>query len=262
MKNPAGLPQQPEAPSHQSSLDLGSSRVWLLTLIIAAAIFCFSIVIIVFEHELRAAKFWILILSTLLGVGVVWGGLLYYLKLGLRLAVQTLLVLMIVVAAMFSFIYGDVVREQAGSSYLAVFTISFIGAATVILPAPAALTTISFAGALDSPFLVGLVAAFGQVAGESISYYVGSTGKQLIRHGPRYEGMRRALEQKSKLAGGAIFIFAAVPNPFFDAVGILAGALRYSFWRFLLLAFIGNAFKYILIFAVIGVRILDAIPRL
>lgn len=262
MKKPVDLAQHPETTAEHTPLDLESSRFWLLTLSIAATIFCFSIVIIVFEHELRAANFWILILSTLVGVGVLWGGLLRYMKLGLRLAAQTLLVPTIVVAAMFSFIYGDVVGAHIGSSYLAVFTISVIGAATVILPAPAALTTISFADALDSPFLVGLIAAFGQVVGESVSYYVGSTGKQLIRHGPRYKGMRQALEQKSKLAGGAIFMFAAVPNPFFDAVGILAGALRYSFWRFFLLAFLGNAFKYILIFAVIGVRILDAIPRL
>ena len=254
--------QESKPSSGRSTIDLGSSRVWLLTLGLVTAIFTFSIVIIFFEHELRAANFWILAAGTALGVGAVWGGLLHYWRMEPRLAIQTLLVLLIIVAAMFSFIYGDIVREQTGRSYLAVFIISFIGAATVILPAPAALTTISFAGALDSPVLVGLVAALGQVAGESVSYYIGFTGKQLIRHGPRYERMRRALQEKSKLAGGAILIFAAVPNPFFDAVGILAGALRYSFWRFLLLAYIGNAFKYILVFAVIGVRILDAIPRL
>ncbi len=242
-------------------LDFGSSRMWLISLGLVAAVLTFSIVIIFFEHELRAANIWILVASTIISVSVVWGTLLYYWRMGPRLAVQTLLILLIVIAAMFSFVYGDVVREQTGRSYLAVFVISFIGAATVILPAPSALTTISFAGALDAPILVGLVAALGQVVGESVSYYVGATGKQLFRTGPAYERMQRALHEKSKLAGAAILIFAAVPNPFFDAVGILAGALRYSFWRFLLLAYLGNAFKYILLFAVIGVRLLDAVPR-
>ena len=252
----------PEPAPGGSLLDFGSSRMWLVSLALVAAVFTFSIVIIFLEHELRAANIWILLAGTILAVAVVWGALLYYWSMGPRLAIQTLVILLIVVAAMYSFVYGDLVREQTGRSYLAVFVISLIGAATVILPAPAALTTISFAGALDAPILVGLVAALGQVVGESVSYYIGATGKQLIRPGPAYERMQRALDEKSKLAGAAILVFAAVPNPFFDAVGILAGALRYSFWRFLLLAYLGNAFKYILVFAVIGVRILDAIPRL
>ena len=262
MRDGAGELRESDPAPRGATLDLDDSRIWLVSLGLVATIFTFSIVIIFFEHELRAANFWLLVAATALGVALLWGTLLYYWKMGPRLAVQTLLALLIIVAAMFSFVYGDVVREQTGSSYLAVLLISFIGAATVILPAPAALTTVSFAGALDAPLLVGLIAALGQVAGETISYYIGATGKQLIRRGSAYERMRRALRERSKLAGAAILIFAAVPNPLFDAVGILAGALRYSFWRFLLLAYLGNAFKYILVFAVIGVRILDAIPRL
>ena len=246
----------------RAPLELSGSRIWLVALSLAAAIFTFSVVIVVFEHELRAANFGILLASTIAGTLALWVGLTHQFQMGRRLALQSLLVLMIVVAAMFSFIFTDIVQEQSGRSYLAVLIISFIGAATVILPAPAALTTISFAGALDQPILVGLVAALGQVAGETVSYYIGSTGKQLIHRGSAYARTRRVLEERSKLAGAAIFVFAAVPNPAFDAVGILAGALRYSFWRFLLLAYLGNAFKYIIVFAVIGVRILDAIPRL
>ncbi len=246
----------------RAPLELSGSRIWLVALSLAAAIFTFSVVIVVFEHELRAANFGILLASTIAGTLALWVGLIRQFQMGRRLALQSLLVLMIIVAAMFSFIFTDIVQEQSGRSYLAVLIISFIGAATVILPAPAALTTISFAGALDQPILVGLIAALGQVAGETVSYYIGSTGKQLIHRGSAYARTRRVLEERSKLAGAAIFVFAAVPNPAFDAVGILAGALRYSFWRFLLLAYLGNAFKYIIVFAVIGVRILDAIPRL
>lgn len=262
MTGPAPAVEETKDPGRRAPLDLGGASIWLVALGLMGVMVTFSIVIVVLEHELRAANFWMLLASTVVGAVVLWIGLIRRFRMGTRLALQTLLALLIVVAAMFSFVYGDIVREQSGRSYLAVLIISFIGAATVTLPAPAALTTISLAGALDAPILVGLVAALGQVAGETLSYYIGSTGKQLIQRGSRYERTRRMLEERSKLAGAAIFILAAVPNPAFDAVGILAGALRYSFWRFLLLAYLGNAFKYILVFAVIGVRILDAIPRL
>ena len=262
MTDSAHNSEEAEDSGTRAPLELSGSRIWLVALSLVAAIFTFSVVIVVFEHELRAANFGILLASTIAGTLALWVGLIRQFQMGRRLALQSLLVLMIVVAAMFSFIFTDIVQEQSGRSYLAVLIISFIGAATVILPAPAALTTISFAGALDQPILVGLVAALGQVAGETVSYYIGSTGKQLIHRGSAYARTRRVLEERSKLAGAAIFVFAAVPNPAFDAVGILAGALRYSFWRFLLLAYLGNAFKYIIVFAVIGVRILDAIPRL
>ena len=262
MTDSAHNSEEAEDSGTRAPLELSGSRIWLVALSLAAAIFTFSVGIVVFEHERRAANFGIQRASTIAGTLALWVGLIRQFQMGRRLALQSLLVLMIVVAAMFSFIFTDIVQEQSGRSYLAVLIISFIGAATVILPAPAALTTISFAGALDQPILVGLVAALGQVAGETVSYYIGSTGKQLIHRGSAYARTRRVLEERSKLAGAAIFVFAAVPNPAFDAVGILAGALRYSFWRFLLLAYLGNAFKYIIVFAVIGVRILDAIPRL
>ena len=45
--------------------------------------------------------------------------------------------------------------------------------------------------------------------------------------------------------GLVLFILSVVPNPFFDAAGIAAGALRYPVWRFLGLVWMGKTLKYL-----------------
>ena len=44
---------------------------------------------------------------------------------------------------------------------------------------------------------------------------------------------------------GAVVIFIAslIPNPFFDVLGVAAGALRYPLRRFLLIAWAGKTIK-------------------
>ena len=67
------------------------------------------------------------------------------------------------------------------------------------------------------------------------------------------------IRNRNKLAGLAIFAFAAVPNPAFDVVGLIAGALRYSLWRFVALAWLGNSFKYIVVWGGLGAVIFRAL---
>jgi membrane protein YqaA with SNARE-associated domain len=47
--------------------------------------------------------------------------------------------------------------------------------------------------------------------------------------------------------GWAIFVFAAAPLPLFDIAGVVAGALGYPVWKFLLIAWPGKCIKYILL---------------
>jgi len=51
------------------------------------------------------------------------------------------------------------------------------------------------------------------------------------------------MQKHSNLTGYILLIAATIPNPFFDLVGIAAGALRFPLVRFLTLAFIGNLIK-------------------
>ena len=48
-----------------------------------------------------------------------------------------------------------------------------------------------------------------------------------------------------------------VPNPFFDAVGLVAGALRLPVWQFLIASFAGKGLRFWLL-AVLGAAALPA----
>jgi membrane protein YqaA with SNARE-associated domain len=43
----------------------------------------------------------------------------------------------------------------------------------------------------------------------------------------------------------AVFVFAAVPFLPLDIAGMVAGAIRFPLWKFLLVAWVGKSLKYI-----------------
>ena len=94
----------------------------------------------------------------------------------LRRGAQVVGLLAVFTIAVLAVVYSDQVQERfAGLGYLAVFVITIVAAATVILPAPGAVSVAAFGAALD-PWLVGLVAATGQTIGELSGYYIGWSG--------------------------------------------------------------------------------------
>ena len=50
-----------------------------------------------------------------------------------------------------------------------------------------------------------------------------------------------------------VFFVAFVPNPVFDVVGIIAGAMRMPAWRFLLACCLGKSLRFVLL-ALLGAR--------
>ena len=43
----------------------------------------------------------------------------------------------------------------------------------------------------------------------------------------------------------AIFVLAAIPNPFFDVAGIAAGAFGINYWRFFIACAAGRIIRYV-----------------
>jgi uncharacterized membrane protein YdjX (TVP38/TMEM64 family) len=54
---------------------------------------------------------------------------------------------------------------------------------------------------------------------------------------------RRIYPWVARYGGWAILLLAAIPNPFFDLVGLAAGILRIPLWRFLLFCWAGQLIK-------------------
>lgn len=116
-----------------------------------------------------------------------------------------------------------------------------LSSATVLLPLPG-LTVVLAGGALWNPLLVGLAAGLGSGLGELTGFVAGSGTTAILEE--RYHILGGRLERLVRRYGFfAVLLFAVVPNPFFDAVGILAGALELPLWQFLLAATLGNCAK-------------------
>jgi membrane protein YqaA with SNARE-associated domain len=92
--------------------------------------------------------------------------------------------------------------------------------------------------------LVALVAGVGAALGELTGYLVGYTGRSLIPKNRWYLMIERGMV---RFAAPVIFVASVIPNPFFDAVGIVAGATRLPLWLFLLACFLGKTIRFLLL---------------
>lgn len=207
----------------------------------------------VLRHPLRAVAPGYLVL---LGLGLLaCAGALgrWRLRLDWPFVGQLVAVLLIVEVAMLAWIFVDLVEQFEGPVVLVAFLVALIGASTVILPAPTALTIIALGSSLNDPLAVGLAAAAGQTLGEGVGYLLGRSSAALLADsGCWIRRVSRVMRSSPWLADAIIVGFAAVPNPFFDVIGIIAGTVRYPFWRYGLAAYAGNAFKYTVIWGGLG----------
>ncbi|MFC2059561.1 VTT domain-containing protein [Chloroflexota bacterium] len=133
--------------------------------------------------------------------------------------------------------------------YLGAFLISVIGNGTVILPGAVLLllgnigTVLYPTTGLVGPILVGLVGGLGAAIGEITGYMTGYSGRGMIENRRIYRHVEGRMTKK--WAAMTIFIFSAVPLVF-DFVGIAAGVLRFPFWKFLLLCWLGRTLLYVI----------------
>ncbi|MFC2021791.1 YqaA family protein [Chloroflexota bacterium] len=150
----------------------------------------------------------------------------------------TILLVVAITAALF--FYRDRVAELGNYGYLGAFLISLVSNATIILPMPGFLILFAL-GATFNPFLVGLAGAAGGTIGEMTCYMLGYSGRGVVQNRRLYDKLVQWLKKWGVLT---VFIFAATPLPF-DVMGMVAGLLRFPFWKFFLACWFGKAVKYI-----------------
>jgi membrane protein YqaA with SNARE-associated domain len=131
--------------------------------------------------------------------------------------------------------------------YPAVFLISLIGNATIILPTPSMAVVFGLGGALN-PVLVGIIAGLGSALGELTGYLAGVGGRAVVEDRKLYVRIEKWMRKHGVLV---IFLLALVPNPAFDVGGMIAGALKMPVWQFVLAAWAGKGLRLV-IFALGG----------
>jgi len=156
-----------------------------------------------------------------------------------------LLFIIAITAGIFYFYqqYPNKVDELKGYGYLGAFLISLTFNATVILPAGNVVIISALAAIMPSAIMVGLPGGIGAAIGEITGYVAGYSGRTIVEKRKMY----RQVEGWVRRWGGmVIFLFALLPL-IFDLAGIAAGVLRFPFWKFFLICWVGRTILYILV---------------
>jgi membrane protein YqaA with SNARE-associated domain len=127
-------------------------------------------------------------------------------------------------------------------AYPILFVVQALVSATIFLPAPG-VALAAAAGTFLDPLWVGIVAGLGSATGELSGYLLGYYGRQAA---PADTSRLWRLAERGFRRWGfiALIVLAFIPNPVFDALGILAGGLRYPIGRFWLATAAGKILKF------------------
>lgn len=175
------------------------------------------------------------------------------------------IVLVIAVIVSLHLVYGrhpERLAEMENYVYGGAFLISLIGNATVIFPGAVLVILANMgallypAGGLWSPVLVGLAGAAGAAIGEMTGYLVGYSGRGVIENIRLYSRMAGWMERWGVLT---VFFLSVVPF-FFDVVGVVAGALRFPLWKFVLACWLGRMVLYVGVVAAVALGYQSLLP--
>lgn len=155
--------------------------------------------------------------------------------------IPVLILLLVILITVGLFLFRDKAAEFKDYGYLGAFLISLLTNATVILPVGNALILAALGAVLPSAILVGLAGGIGAAIGEITGYMVGYSGRGVLEKSRLY---LRLVKWVRRWGIMTIFVFSLVPF-FFDLAGIAAGALRFPFWKFLLVCWLGRTTLYI-----------------
>ncbi len=128
------------------------------------------------------------------------------------------------------------------NAYTLMFTLAFLGGLTTFSGIPYHAILILLASGGLNPFVLGIYAAGGVMAGDATSYYIGYSGKILV---PR--PVQRILEKfcsfclaQPKLLPLGFFLYGSLVPFSNDFIVISMGLAHYPFWKVMIPLGIGN----------------------
>lgn len=128
--------------------------------------------------------------------------------------------------------------------YPGISLVMFFSSATVLLPAPGFAAVLGAPSLINlNPWILGPFAGLGSAVGEMTGYMVGVGGREAIE-ARRGKWWLKAESWMRKNGFLTVLVFASVPNPFFDAIGLIAGSLGLPVRRVFVACLIGNTIKY------------------
>lgn len=126
------------------------------------------------------------------------------------------------------------------SGYLGVLLMGILGSTSPIWPLPGSWAAFIGGGLGLNPFLLALSAGIGEPLGETTAYLGGYGGQVAIKKWKRYAQIESWMRRRGRIT---IFLLSAVPNFAIKLAVVVAGALRYPWWRFFLFCWAGKTLK-------------------
>ena len=145
-------------------------------------------------------------------------------------------------------LYKEQIQQMALIGYLSVVIACAISNVSILLPSSSTLIVVAAASSLN-PILCVLAGGLGTALGEQSSYICGRIGRKGFDDNGNRE--KKVLKWMKKHDSLTVFVFAFLPLPIFDIVGIAAGVLRMNWIKYMISAVLGKTMKFFL--AVIGV---------
>lgn len=155
-------------------------------------------------------------------------------------------VLLTIAMAVAVVVYNDQLRQVQHWGYLGAFLISILGGATIIIPVPMLAVVFALGGVMPHTWLVGLLAALGELVGAWTIYMTGhGAGRVLVgsNHGKIQRAYEKLLELMQRRGPLTLFIVASVVNPFFYPAALAAGALRLGIKKYTVIVLAGKLIK-------------------
>jgi len=154
-----------------------------------------------------------------------------------KMAVTIVIAMIVVVAAVAGLL--DLENYLLQYSYVGVFTISLVGAMSIIVPIPYTfiILTLGMGGKMN-PLLLTVAGGLGSSVGESSGYILGYYGRSAIseKQQRKMDYMLRIFDHYGPIA---IFLFALTPLPD-DLLFIPLGMLRYKFTKVFIPCILGK----------------------
>jgi membrane protein YqaA with SNARE-associated domain len=176
-----------------------------------------------------------------------------------RLVVPALTILLVIGITVGLFLlnktHPDLVERFKTLGYAGIFVVSLLSCATVVLPIPGVFVFVPVLAQFD-PVLVGVVGAAGGTIGEITGYMAGYSGQGLAGRGKTYTRVEGWMKRRG---GWVVFLLSLLF--LVDVAGVVAGALKYPVWKFMLLVWVGKTIKYAGIMLLIATWGWDFITR-
>ena len=150
--------------------------------------------------------------------------------------------------------FDDEIRSVAAFGYPGIFIACFAANSTVFLPAPSSAIVFAFAS-IYIPIWVAIIGGLGAAGGELVGYLAGYSGRRAVESTAIGAKVQTWFNKHAILT---VFTLAFLPLPFFDIVGLLAGASKMRLSVFLPVVSVGKVLKMI-VYAVLGANLIPVL---